>query len=87
MNRKIFFDKIRASLFGGALTSAQVSGIETILAEADRLNEPLSHVAYALATTQLETAGTMQPIREYGKGKGRKDTSGFVREVNSGFNV
>lgn len=72
MNRTTFFSKIRASLFSGALTGPQVSGIEAILAEADRRNEPLNNVAYALATAQWETANTMQPIREYGKGKGRK---------------
>lgn len=72
MNRTTFFSKIRASLFSGALTGPQVSGIEAILAEAERRNEPLNNVAYALATALLETASTMQPIREYGKGKGRK---------------
>lgn len=72
MNRATFFSKIRASLFSGALTGSQVSGIEAILAEAERRNEPLNNVAYALATSQWETAKTMQPIREYGKGKGRK---------------
>lgn len=72
MNRTIFFDKIRASLFSGALGGAQVSGIEAILAEAERRNEPVNNTAYALATAHWETANTMQPIREYGKGKGRK---------------
>jgi len=72
MDRQLFFDKIRASLFGGALSGAQVSGIEAILTEAERRNELVNNVAYALATTQHETASTMQPIREYGKGKGRR---------------
>lgn len=72
MNRKIFFDKVRTSLFGGALESSEVAGLETIIAEAERRKEPLNNTAYALATTHLETAETMQPIREYGKGRGRK---------------
>ena len=72
MDRTTFFSKIRASLFSGALTGPQVSGIEAILAEAERRNEPLNNTAYALATAHWETANTMQPIREYGKGKGRK---------------
>ncbi len=72
MDRTKFFDKIRASLFGGALEGGQVSGIEAILTEAERRNEPVNNTAYALATSHWETANTMQPIREYGKGKGRK---------------
>lgn len=72
MNHTTFFDKVRASLFSGALEGGQVSGIEAILAEADRRNEPVNNTAYALATSHWETASTMQPIREYGKGKGRK---------------
>jgi len=31
----------------------------------------IQHIAYMLATTFHETAGTWQPIAEYGKGKGR----------------
>ncbi|GAA0247112.1 hypothetical protein LNAOJCKE_0427 [Methylorubrum aminovorans] len=33
---------------------------------------PRAYLAYALATTFHETARTMRPIEEYGKGKGRK---------------
>lgn len=51
-------------LFGGALTQAQVNGIETILAASEGL--PIGHRAYLLATAKHETADTMQPITEYG---------------------
>ena len=54
-------------IFGGALTQAQVNGIETILAASEGL--PIGHRAYLLATAKHETADTMQPITEYG---GRK---------------
>jgi predicted chitinase len=71
MNRAIFYDAIR-QLFGGALTQERVNGFETILNEWDRRAWSDSrHLAYMLATVQHETASTMRPIEEYGKGKGR----------------
>lgn len=72
MNRKAFFDAVRKSLFAGEFTGAQVAGLDLILNEAERRKERLDNVAYALATTHWETASTIQPIREYGRGKGRK---------------
>lgn len=64
-NPKAFFDRARnADLLGPILTSDEVSGCEAILAAVKAW--PLSHAAYALATSYLETAGTMQPIREMG---------------------
>lgn len=57
-----FFAAIRASVFGGKLTSAQVEGLERILAALAGL--PLAHAAYALATAAWETNKTMQPVRE-----------------------
>ena len=68
MNRAAFFDAIRP-MFGGALSQKQVDGIEALLAATDSL--PVSHRAYLLATAKHETADTMQPIAEYGKGRGR----------------
>lgn len=71
-DRTIYFDHVRASLFGGALTQQQVDGQEVILArwEHHRADQDLRHLAYALATTRHETASTMWPIEEYGKGAG-----------------
>ncbi len=68
MNRTAFFDATRP-MFGGALSQKQVDGIEALLAATATL--PVSHRAYLLATAKHETADTMQPIAEYGKGKGR----------------
>ena len=62
------FELIRP-LFGGRLTQPQVDGMNTILAASATL--PLSHRAYLLATAFHETDRTMQPIREYGRGKSR----------------
>ena len=71
MNLKIFFDKIRP-LFGGKMNQSQVDGLNNIL-NACNINEltDMRMVAYILATVYHETAKTMQPIEEYGKGKGR----------------
>lgn len=72
-DRKIYFDSVRASLFSGGLTQQQVDGQEAILGEwegaADQPDD-LRHLAYPLATTLHETASTMWPIEEYGKGAG-----------------
>ncbi len=72
IDRKTFFDRVRAEPFAGFLSGSQVSGISTILDVAEKrgVADP-RHLAYALATTFHETARTMQPIEEYGHGKGR----------------
>ena len=57
-----FFSAIRASVFGGSLSSAQVEGLDRILVALVGL--PLSYAAYALATAAWETNKTMQPVRE-----------------------
>jgi putative chitinase len=70
INRKSFYDSIRP-LFGGKIEQKQVDGIEAILNkwEADNWKD-LRWLAYILATAFHETAKTMQPIKEYGRGKG-----------------
>jgi predicted chitinase len=72
MDRAKFFAAVRSPLFAGKLSDAQVRGIDAILDEAERRGTSLRHLAYMLATVFLETAKTMQPIAEYGKGAGRK---------------
>lgn len=64
MDRKRFFDAVRP-IFGGAMTVAQVGGIEAILDGwmVTGWKDP-RRLAYALATTHHETARTMQPVRE-----------------------
>lgn len=69
---KEFFDTLRkrgSGLFGTSLSQKQVDGLNVLLDATKGL--PLSHQAYLLATAYHETARTMQPIAEYGKGKGR----------------
>jgi hypothetical protein len=74
-DRKLYFDSVRASLFKGGLTQQQVDGQEIILGAWERgpglVNDDLRHLAYCLSTTKHETASTMQPIEEYGKGEGQ----------------
>ena len=66
MNRAAFFEAVRSPLFAGKLSASQVSGMEAILDEAGSRGTRLEWLAYMLATTFLETARTMQPIKEYG---------------------
>lgn len=68
MNRTEFYARVRP-IFGGTLSQKQVDGIEALLAATEAL--PVTHRAYLLATSWHETASTMQPIAEYGKGKGK----------------
>ena len=72
------FDKVRS--YFGSLTKSQVDGFNNTLAAVNNYidvngkkaaKNPL-YLAYMLATKYHETASTMQPVEEYGKGKGRK---------------
>ena len=74
INRKFFFSQVRESLFAGKLKQKQVDGLSAILDEWETNHKTKDDrwLAYMLATTHHETAATMQPIEEYGKGKGRK---------------
>ena len=71
MNEK-FFNSIRTSLFNGRMTQSQVDGINFKLRafREARIVDP-RWKAYMLATSYHETARTMQPIEEYGRGRGR----------------
>lgn len=72
MDRKTFYDAIRPSLFKGTLTDKQVAGMEAIFNEWEKQNlTDTRWLAYILATAYHETARTMQPIEEFGKGQGK----------------
>jgi putative chitinase len=79
MQRKLFYDSVRGSLFKGNLAQKQVDGMEAILNFWESPSvEPtgdfkvhwdirsLGWLSYMLATTYHETAFTMQPISEIG---------------------
>lgn len=70
LNRAAFFDAVRKAPFGGKLTDSQVAGISAIL-DACPADLSTDKLAYCLATTFHETARTMQPIEEYGRGRGK----------------
>lgn len=71
-DRAIYFDAVRGPLFGGSMDQGQVDGQEYILTVWERRppTDDLRHLAYPLATALHETASTMLPIEEYGKGAG-----------------
>jgi hypothetical protein len=70
INRAHFFTAIRASLFRGRLSKDQVTNTELIIDYALAQGASVQELAYMLATTYHETAHTMRPVEEYGKGKG-----------------
>lgn len=66
IDRKHFFEHVRARLFAGILTQGQVDGCNAILDEWERRPEltDLRWLAYMLATAKHETNATMQAVRE-----------------------
>lgn len=72
LDRKVYFDCVRIAPFDGKLTQQQVDGQNIILDrwEIDPTTIDFRWLAYSLATAKHETADTMWPIEEYGKGKG-----------------
>lgn len=64
---KPFFEVVRAKF--GNLSQQQVDGFNSVVALSDGL--PLQHRSYILATCWHETAHTMRPIPEFGKGAGK----------------
>ena len=72
INRGFFFRHVRRIMFSNVLQQSQVDGINAILDawEAKYAEGDDRWLAYALATTYHETDQQMQPIEEYGKGRG-----------------
>ena len=71
IDRDIYFDNVRSSLFSGALEQVHVDGQSVILAVWDYQagGTPMSDLrwlAYMLATVYHETAQRMWPVTEYG---------------------
>lgn len=65
-NHLLFFNSYRAVF--GTMTQGQVDGLTDLLNnfEVEGWTD-IRHIAYALATIKLETAGKFKPITEYGK--------------------
>jgi hypothetical protein len=69
-DRKIYFEIVRPMF--GSLSQEQVDGQNYLLDVFEKENySDLRYPAYMLATTRHETASTMLPIEEYGKGSGQ----------------
>ncbi|SSY80655.1 glycoside hydrolase family 19 protein [Alysiella crassa] len=64
-----FFNIVRPKLFSGSLNQSQVDGINALVLAGVEHGLTLQQHAYVLATALHETAYTMQPIREYGRGQ------------------
>jgi len=73
MNLSVFYKKVRAEFFNGRLSQQQTDGMAAILQKWERSGfTDIRWLAYMLGTTYHETARTMYPIEEYGKGRGRR---------------
>lgn len=71
IDKTFFYQAIRVNLFK-KLSSVQVASMESIIDYWDEEGfTDLRWLAYIWATIYHETAKTMRPIEEYGKGKGR----------------
>ncbi|WP_271300626.1 hypothetical protein [Sphingomonas sp. CV7422] len=68
---KAFFDRIRPMFAGGAINAAQLAGIQCKLDAFGAAGCPIAYVAYGLATSFWETAQTMRPVPEIGRGRGK----------------
>jgi hypothetical protein len=67
-----FFAYVRARPpLGPTLSQEEVDGCTRLLDACAAERFPVSWAAYVLATAVHETAGTLRPLREYGKGAGR----------------
>jgi putative chitinase len=70
INRISFYAKVRNAF--GPLKQTQVDGFDAVLNEWQKRDlKDMRWVAYILATVWHETAKTMQPVEEDGKGKGK----------------
>lgn len=90
IDRKVFFDNIRQTIFGGSLQQETVEGCSAILDGWEkRKMSDLRHLAYMLATVRGECGPDMLPVREgfkrsdeearrYVSSKGYK----YAREIN-----
>jgi hypothetical protein len=66
-NGAAFFASVKAAnLLGSSLDQSEVDGVNAILAACGAAGWGPKWTAYALATADRETGGTMQPIKEWG---------------------
>lgn len=72
LNRAAFFNRLKTFNLYLKLNNGNVESFEAIINEWEsKCYNDIRWLAYIMATVYHETAKTMQPIEEYGKGKGR----------------
>lgn len=73
INRGKFFTALRRELYSNKpITQGQVEGFDVLLDKYEELEwSDTNKLAYVMATAWHETAHTMQPIKEYGRGRGK----------------
>lgn len=64
MDRKAFFDSLRASLFRSGIKQSQVDALDAIIDECTARGLPLDSVAYVMATAYWEPGADMVPREE-----------------------
>lgn len=68
----VYIDWVKLRKHFGKLNQKQVDGFNHIIESTNNYNINALKTAYILATAWHETAKTMQPIEEYGKGRGKR---------------
>ena len=68
INRVMFFDEVRRTLFANKLLQSQVQGLDLFLDENEQRSLTTRQFAYILATVHHETGFRWQPVEEIGKG-------------------
>jgi len=80
-DRKVFFDSVRSSLFGGSMSQVQVDGMNFKMDQwRDKMysRDPRT-AAYCLATSYHETGAMMSPVRE-GFCKSDEEARAYVKK-------
>lgn len=82
---KLNFDKIKSILFNGRYKQSQVDGLDSIIKAINKYEVSKEQAAYVLATAYHETAATMQPIEEYGKGRNKTYGTWYINSINQRY--
>lgn len=64
MDKKIFFDNIRGSLYGGSIPASAVTALDAIIDEAAQSGASAAEAAYMMATAFGEAGSKLVPVRE-----------------------
>ena len=83
INRRFFFDVVRADLFDGRFRQTQVDGLTAILEKWEHTSpqDDDRWLAYMLGTAHHETGRTMQPVRE----TFASSDEGAIKRLNANF--